>query len=92
MHDAAAAMIGSSAVVLGGGSPDTVPTVQTLPSPAPADRHRRPKGGRLATSLSPRSDLADRHHKGPTGARRLATYIVGGYDGTHYLPGVLGYG
>ncbi|MGO8872832.1 MAG: PQQ-binding-like beta-propeller repeat protein [Acidimicrobiales bacterium] len=89
VHDAAASVIGHSTFVLGGGSPDTVDTVQSFPSPSGPGA---PSGtGEVAGHLpQPRSDLAVATLTDSTGNRRLTTaYIVGGYDGTTYLPNVL---
>ncbi len=89
VHDAAAAVIGSSAVVLGGGSPDTVSTVQSLPSRS-GSRSAANQGVVIGNLPQPRSDLAIATVDGSTGAHRQAiAYIVGGYDGTNYLPTVL---
>ncbi|MHB8506034.1 MAG: kelch repeat-containing protein [Acidimicrobiales bacterium] len=76
VHDAAASAVGSSVMVLGGGSPATVPTVQSI-LPAPGAT------GTVSGQLpQPRSDLAAVDVGG-------TTYVVGGYDGTTYLPDVL---
>ena len=89
VHDAAATVIGRSTFVLGGGSPDTVATVQSFPTPsgpgAPAG------AGAVAGHLpQPRSDLAVATITGSVSGHPVTTtYIVGGYDGTTYLPGVL---
>ena len=81
VHDAAAAVIGRSTLVFGGGSPDTVSTVQSYP--ASTGPGTPAATGTLAGHLpQPRSDLAVT----TVGA---TSYIVGGYDGTAYLPGVL---
>ncbi len=85
VHDAAAVTLGASTYVLGGGTPDTVATIQSFPSGRPAGT------GTVAGSVSgqlprPRSDLAVAtvHDE-----RGTVAYVVGGYDGTDYLPGVL---
>jgi hypothetical protein len=88
VHDAAAIAIGGTAFVLGGGSPDTVSTVQSFPRVDPST----PSGlsGSITGQLpQPRSDLATVTLTDPTGGHGAATYVVGGYDGTHYLPSVL---
>jgi outer membrane protein assembly factor BamB len=90
VHDAAAAAIGRSTVVFGGGSPDTVATVQSVPTPSvpPAST---PAGAAVGQLPAPRSDPAVAVLPGPGGSRAgTRTYIVGGYDGTNYLPDVLG--
>jgi len=85
VHDGAAATLGRRTVVFGGGSPTTVSTVQSVPSPSIP-----PSGaltGRVTGALpQPRSDLAV-----ATVARGATTtaYLVGGYDGHKYLPEVL---
>jgi outer membrane protein assembly factor BamB len=88
VHDAAAATIGRTTFVLGGGSPDTVATVQSFPGGATP-----PPGGASGSAVGqlpqPRSDLATVTLPGPTGGQGATTYVVGGYDGTHYLPSVL---
>ena len=89
VHDAAAATIGGRSVVFGGGSPATVAGVQSIESPSnpPSANSTGSVTGMLP---QPRSDLAvatipdkSRNHVTTT------DYIVGGYDGTHYLPSVL---
>jgi len=72
LHDAAAAVIGGHAVVLGGGSPATIATNQSFTL-------RDPRGpSHVATAAgslpAPRSDAVTATI-GPT------TYVVGGYDG-----------
>ncbi len=104
VHDAAAAPIAGRAVVFGGGDPTTVAGVQSialppvalpsvaLPSVPPGGSATGEVGGSLP---QPRSDLATATISvtGPGGGRARATvtttYVVGGYDGTNYLPGVL---
>ncbi len=81
VHDAASMTVGHATFVLGGGSPDTVATVQSVRSPS------IPPGASSAGTVvgqlpQPRSDLA-------TATIGATTYVVGGYDGTNYLPGVL---
>jgi outer membrane protein assembly factor BamB len=75
LHDAAAAVSGGRALVLGGGSPATVATVQAFPLPG---RGAGPPSAAAASAGSlpaPRSDAA-----AVTIGR--TTYLVGGYDGT----------
>ena len=89
VHDAAAAVIGRSAFVLGGGSPDTVATIQSYPNPggAAAAAGTGTVTGQLP---QPRSDLAVASVTATAGGHQLTTaYVVGGYDGTTYLPAVL---
>jgi hypothetical protein len=88
VHDAAAVSIGSRTYVLGGGSPDTVATVQSVATP-PAPTGKAAPSAVLGQLPQPRSDLAVATLP-PTGTGRPRTaYVVGGYDGTSYLPQVL---
>jgi hypothetical protein len=81
VHDGAAAQIGATSYVFGGGSPDTFATVQSLGSAAGAGAGA--VAGAVAGQLpQPRSDLA-------TATVGRTVYIVGGYDGTTYEPSVL---
>ncbi len=84
VHDAAAAMLGHRVFVFGGGSPNTVATVQSIPRPnASGSTGTGVVSGRLPT---PRSDLA----VVSVGAKNGGTaYIVGGYDGSSGEPAVL---
>jgi len=73
VHDAAAVALGGSAVVFGGGSPNTVGTVQSF----------GPAGGQVIGSLpKPRSDLSAVVLAG-------RAYVLGGYDGTTGDPSIL---
>jgi hypothetical protein len=90
VHDAAAATIGGQTVVFGGGSPSTVAVVQSIKSPSIAPIGNS-TGSATGALPQPRSDLAvvaltekSRGHATTT------DYIVGGYDGTNFLPSVLG--
>ncbi len=88
VHDAGAVALGSSTFVLGGGSPNTVATIQSLPTALPSAATATGSGaGSVSGQLPrPRSDLAiATMHDG----RGTVAYVVGGYDGTNYLPGVL---
>ncbi len=83
VHDGAAVTLGSTTYVLGGGSPNTVATVQAITTSSGAGAQ-----GRVVGALPrPRSDLAVATMPGPTG--RPTAYVVGGYDGTTYEPSVL---
>jgi len=86
VHDAAGATVGRSTFVLGGGSPNTVATVQSIATPSvPVAAPASPVAttGTVAGQLpAPRSDLA-------TATVGSTTYVVGGYDGTTYEPQVL---
>ncbi len=89
VHDAAAATIGSRTVVFGGGSPSTVAGVQSITSPTIA-ANANSTGSLTGTLPQPRSDLAVATISDKSSGHFTATdYIVGGYDGTNYLPNVL---
>jgi outer membrane protein assembly factor BamB len=74
VHDAAVAVSGGQALIFGGGSAASVPTVEAFALPGPG-------GGALATATdtgalpAPRSDAA-------AVTIGSTTYVVGGYDGT----------
>jgi hypothetical protein len=88
VHDAAAVSLGSRTYVLGGGSPDTVPTVESV-----ATSSARTRNGATSTDSGqlpqPRSDLAVATLPTVGSGRSRTAYVVGGYDGTAYLPQVL---
>ncbi len=89
VHDAGTATIGSTTYVFGGGSPDTVATVQAVATPTVP-----PAAGVTGTVVGqlpqPRSDLDVATITRGRGTKASTTaYLVGGYDGTTYLPGVL---
>ena len=89
VHDAAAATIGGRTVVFGGGSPSTVAGIQSITSPtiAPIGNSTGSTTGMLP---QPRSDLAVATVSDKSRGHVTTTaYIVGGYDGTNYLPSVL---
>jgi hypothetical protein len=85
VHDGAAVTFGRSTFVLGGGTPNTVSTVQSIATPQST---RAGSGGPSATGSvagqlpAPRSDLA-------VATIGATSYVVGGYDGTTYQPGIL---
>jgi hypothetical protein len=89
VHDASAATIGAQTVLFGGGSPSTVAGVQSIASPT------IPPSGNTTGSVigmlpQPRSDLAVATISAKNKGHVTSTdYIVGGYDGTNYLPSVL---
>jgi len=90
VHDASGTEFGKSTYVIGGGSPNTVATVQSVPTPAvPAPATPVPPvTGTTAGQLpAPRSDLAIATE--PSAGGTSTAYVVGGYDGTTYLPQVL---
>jgi outer membrane protein assembly factor BamB len=74
VHDAAGAVLGGLFTVFGGGSPNTVATVQAI------DANRNAKV--LASLPQPRSDLA-------AVTVGSTVYLLGGYDGSHMTPQVL---
>ena len=85
VHDGAGVALGRSTYVLGGGSPNTVATVQSVPTPAVPSTAAAPVAtpGTVAGQLpAPRSDLA-------VATLGSTAYVVGGYDGTTYEPQVL---
>ncbi len=89
VHDAAAATIGSQTVLFGGGSPSTVAGVQSIAAPTIPPRGNA-TGSVTGTLPQPRSDLAVTTISAKTRGHVISTdYIVGGYDGTNYLPSVL---
>jgi hypothetical protein len=90
VHDAAGTVIGHSSYVFGGGSPDTVATIQSYPS-GPSGASGSGGAGAVVGHLpQPRSDLSVATVAGLANGRSSTTsYVVGGYDGATYLPGVL---
>jgi hypothetical protein len=89
VHDAGSATLGRNTYVFGGGSPNTFATVQSVATPSipPASGGAGAVVGQLP---QPRSDLTVATISTGTGSHASTTaYLVGGYDGTNYLPGVL---
>jgi PQQ-like domain/Kelch motif len=89
VHDAASATFGGTTYLFGGGSPNTVATVQSVVTPSipPASGGVGAVAGELP---QPRSDLSVATIATASGGHSSTTaYLVGGYDGTNYLPGVL---
>ena len=89
VHDASGDTLGHTSYVFGGGSPDTVASIQSIPTPTIP-----PSGsgtGSASSSLpQPRSDSATVAISTGRGSHASKTlYVVGGYDGTTYLPSVL---
>jgi N-acetylneuraminic acid mutarotase len=83
VHDSAGAVIGGQDVVLGGGSPDTVGTVQAFDELSSSVTNTTNQVGAVLGSLpNPRSDAA-------AVSFGHTTYIVGGYDGSAPDPFVL---
>jgi len=92
VHDAASATIGRTTFVFGGGSPNTVATIQSVTAPGIPPTTGTP-GTVVGQLPQPRSDLAVATVTSGRGARAVTTaYLVGGYNGTTYLPGVLATG
>ncbi len=91
VHDAAATTSGANDLVLGGGSPNTVATVQSIPTvvdPTPTVTPSPARAGTVSGQLpAPRSDLAVA--RVPSAHGGATTYVVGGYDGTTYEHQVL---
>jgi hypothetical protein len=89
VHDAASATIGRNIYVFGGGSPNTVATVQSVPTPSTPGAQGG-SGAVVGSLPQPRSDLTVATTSAASGGSSSTTaYLVGGYDGTNYLPGVL---
>ncbi len=88
VHDGGGATLGTSSFVFGGGSPNTFATVQSigLPSASPSATAQGQVAGQLP---QPRSDLAVASIISGGSHPSTTLYIVGGYDGTNYLPTVL---
>jgi len=89
VHDGAAVTLGSSTYVVGGGSPNTVATIQALPAQsdsAPAGQPVTATGTVAGQLPAPRSDLAIATI---APGRHPTAYVVGGYTGSTYLPSVL---
>lgn len=74
VHDAAAGVLGQQALVLGGGSAATVPTVQGFTFPGAAASAPGQRAADVGSLPRPRSDPA-------AAAIGGTLYIVGGYDG-----------
>jgi len=86
VHDGSGGVLGTTAFVFGGGSPTTVPTVQSA-SLSPPGSSTPGGAGRTAGSLpEPRSDSAAVTVTDSTGT---TAYVVGGYNGATYLSDVL---
>jgi hypothetical protein len=83
VHDAAAVRLGTETFVYGGGSPNTVATVQRLVSSSTG-------GVAHAAVVSPLPEPRSDSAAVTIGTAHGATaYIVGGYTGSSYLPQVL---
>jgi hypothetical protein len=74
LHDAAAAASGGRALILGGGSPATVATVQAFPLPG--------SGGTLPAAVAGAGSLPAPRSDAAAVTIGSTTYLVGGYDGT----------
>jgi len=82
VHDAAGAILGGRVYLFGGGSPDTVATVQQYPIPATSTTTSGPAPAVTGQLPQTRSDC-DAVRIGAT------VYVVGGYDGSAPDPSVL---
>jgi hypothetical protein len=89
VHDGGGATLGTSSFVFGGGSPNTFATVQSIGLPA-ASPSATGHGQVVSQLPQPRSDLAVASIISSGSHPSTSLYIVGGYDGTNYLPTVLG--
>jgi hypothetical protein len=97
VHDASGALIGGDAIVFGGGSPDTVATVQEVPLPgsvpaSPASaRHTSTTVTTTSGSSAPAvvGQLPQPRSDSQAATIGRVTFIVGGYDGSAPDPEVL---
>jgi hypothetical protein len=88
VHDGGGATLGTASFVFGGGSPNTFATVQSIPLPGATPSASA--AGQVTGQLpQPRSDLAVASTISGGSHPSATLYIVGGYDGTNYLPTVL---
>ncbi|HEY1989495.1 MAG TPA: hypothetical protein VGG43_08530 [Acidimicrobiales bacterium] len=88
VHDGAGATLGTSSLVFGGGDPNTFATVQSIGLPA-ASPSATAQGQVVSQLPQPRSDLAVASIVSGGSHPSTTLYVVGGYDGTNYLPEVL---
>ena len=89
VHDASGATLGGRTFVFGGGSPDTVATIQSIPTPSLASTAGG-TGSQVGSLPAPRSDSAVATMRTIVGGRHQTTaYVVGGYTGSTYLSTVL---
>ena len=88
VHDGAGATLGTSSFIFGGGSPNTFATIQSINLAAATPS--APGHGQVVSQLpQPRSDLSVASITSSGAQPSTVSYIVGGYDGTNYLPAVL---
>jgi hypothetical protein len=84
IHDGSGAALGTSDIVFGGGSPNTVADVQSIPQAGTG------AGTRLGALPAPRSDSATvTMQSDATGQTAPTAFIIGGYTGSKFLPDVL---
>lgn len=93
VHDASGAFVGGRAFTFGGGSPDTVATIQhvSAPLPAVASTHVQ-SSAKHSSAASPPSvtgQLPQPRSDSQAVTIGSTTYVVGGYDGTNPDPEVL---
>lgn len=90
VHDGAGATLGSDTFVFGGGSPDTLATVQDVTLPPTRGAGSNVSGAVGGALPQPRSDLSVATVTSRSGPNTTTTaYLAGGYNGTSYLPDVL---
>lgn len=79
VHDASGAYVDGRGYLFGGGSPNTVDTVQQFPAPPPAGSKH------AAASVTPQNVGKLPQPRSDSSATTIGstTYIVGGYDGTN---------
>ncbi len=90
VHDASGAALRGRGYVFGGGSPDTVATVQQFPAPVPAPETRKSRSHSdhasvaAATPVTPSvvGQLPQPRSDSQTVSIGTTTYVVGGYNGT----------
>lgn len=88
VHDAGAATLGTKTFDFGGGTSATVATVESVPSPQ-LSQAASAAGDVAGTLPQPRSDLAVATVTDHGRPEKRVAYIVGGYDGSAYIPAVL---
>ncbi|MEI8262793.1 MAG: hypothetical protein WCG59_02960 [Actinomycetes bacterium] len=90
VHDGSGAALGSSTFVFGGGSPNTVNTVQAIATPSIPTKAGGTGGTASGALPQPRSDSAVATMNVESNGHSVRTaFIVGGYTGSSYLHDVL---
>ena len=93
VHDAAGAVIAGRGYLFGGGSPNTVASVQQFPAPLPAPhpagstaRSGHPSGSATAATAAVTPSVVSQLPRPRSDSQAVTigttTYVVGGYDGT----------